>query len=306
MMWQWLVLGFVQGCDDGTPYEDIVGTNPTTVTNTGTSPGAACGNGVVERGELCDDGNTSSDDYCAADCLTAGQVTQLEGDVLGMWVSGQPQVFAVEEDGTAVPQEVNRGAPRLQHLGDACAIDTSGQVRLPGGGMASLPAGQVDCATHDANTCGVDGLGIVTCENGTVPDGEYVDVAVGVQNACGVAVDGSLECWGPTADEILVTSTGYERATGGTDPEFCAVLRGELWCSSGTGVVLPGANMVSAHVGRTVVCGLRDTRELECLIDFADTISIPGVLHASLYDRRVCVVTDLGQVLCRTFPLPAR
>jgi cysteine-rich repeat protein len=32
------------------------------------SPGATCGNGMVEAGEECDDGNTRSDDGCSAEC----------------------------------------------------------------------------------------------------------------------------------------------------------------------------------------------------------------------------------------------
>ncbi|MCP4445419.1 MAG: DUF4215 domain-containing protein [Myxococcales bacterium] len=30
---------------------------------------AICGDGTVQRGELCDDGNTVSDDGCRGDCL---------------------------------------------------------------------------------------------------------------------------------------------------------------------------------------------------------------------------------------------
>jgi len=50
-------------------------------TNNGTStslrattpcPSAACGDGVVDPGEVCDDGNTVAGDGCSADCLTAG------------------------------------------------------------------------------------------------------------------------------------------------------------------------------------------------------------------------------------------
>ena len=29
-----------------------------------------CGNGAVEEGEVCDDGNTADNDYCSADCLS--------------------------------------------------------------------------------------------------------------------------------------------------------------------------------------------------------------------------------------------
>ena len=41
------------------------------------TPTAVCGNAEVEEGELCDDGNTSDGDYCAADCLS---ITAVCGD----------------------------------------------------------------------------------------------------------------------------------------------------------------------------------------------------------------------------------
>jgi cysteine-rich repeat protein len=36
---------------------------------TATAPSPRCGNGQVEEGETCDDGNTSSDDHCPGDCV---------------------------------------------------------------------------------------------------------------------------------------------------------------------------------------------------------------------------------------------
>ena len=35
----------------------------------GGAAGASCGNGVVDAGETCDDGNTSDNDACPADCV---------------------------------------------------------------------------------------------------------------------------------------------------------------------------------------------------------------------------------------------
>ena len=37
----------------------------------GPCPEPVCGNGAVEEGEVCDDGNTEDNDYCSADCLSA-------------------------------------------------------------------------------------------------------------------------------------------------------------------------------------------------------------------------------------------
>lgn len=37
-------------------------------------PSPICGNGIVENGELCDDGNTLEDDLCASNCQCGGDV----------------------------------------------------------------------------------------------------------------------------------------------------------------------------------------------------------------------------------------
>ena len=37
----------------------------------GPCPEPVCGNGAIEEGEVCDDGNTADNDYCSADCLSA-------------------------------------------------------------------------------------------------------------------------------------------------------------------------------------------------------------------------------------------
>jgi CSLREA domain-containing protein len=41
---------------------------------------ATCGNGIVELGELCDDGNTSNDDCCPSACVPAASGTSCGGD----------------------------------------------------------------------------------------------------------------------------------------------------------------------------------------------------------------------------------
>jgi len=37
----------------------------------GPCPEPVCGNGAIEEGEVCDDGNNEDNDYCSADCLSA-------------------------------------------------------------------------------------------------------------------------------------------------------------------------------------------------------------------------------------------
>jgi cysteine-rich repeat protein len=57
----------VTGCPSGYHCEDV----PFALDRACVADPAVCGNHVVERGEVCDDGNTGSDDGCRADCLAA-------------------------------------------------------------------------------------------------------------------------------------------------------------------------------------------------------------------------------------------
>ena len=52
-----------------TPVATVTGTQAPTPTATSTPAGPVCGNGVIESGELCDDGNTINCDECPKNCL---------------------------------------------------------------------------------------------------------------------------------------------------------------------------------------------------------------------------------------------
>ena len=263
---------------------------------------AVCGDGVVEGAEVCDDGNTDDADFCAGDCRSAGEITVYNGQILGRWVTDQPQAFVLE-GGDAVAQPIDEGAPRLGHLGDGCGIDTAGRIVIPGEGATTvLGAGQVDCAVHAAGACGMTASGNVTCEDedAVVPNAGYVDVAVGNVNGCGVTRGGYLVCWGARSDRIVPESAAYSSVEGGRKPEMCGVAAGALWCSDEIG--LPGNDFVAALAGDGVRCGLHVTGLLECLVDEVDVIDLDGVVDAALYNRLLCMVTNQGAVDCRRIP----
>lgn len=58
------VAGFDAGRDSGTPSDVVVADTAEDAAR------ALCGNGVTERGEICDDGNNFPGDGCSADCLS--------------------------------------------------------------------------------------------------------------------------------------------------------------------------------------------------------------------------------------------
>jgi MYXO-CTERM domain-containing protein len=55
-------------CDDGNTHDD----DGCSATCQNEAPPTGCGNGMVEPGEQCDDGNTDNGDGCSAACLTEG------------------------------------------------------------------------------------------------------------------------------------------------------------------------------------------------------------------------------------------
>jgi cysteine-rich repeat protein len=66
------------------------------------APEAVCGNGVVENGETCDDGNTKSDDGCSAACVTDKDITPPE-DITNLMLSFKKdlETFIIVMDWTA-------------------------------------------------------------------------------------------------------------------------------------------------------------------------------------------------------------
>lgn len=85
--------------------------------------------------------------------------------------------------------------------GHACGLDPDNgdglcwgysigsDYRTPGP-WASVVAGELD-------SCFLDAPGVAACHSGAdVPDGPFLDLALGRDSACGVYTDGTLECWG--------------------------------------------------------------------------------------------------------------
>jgi TonB family protein len=57
---------------------------------------AVCGNGTVEAGEQCDDGNTAGGDGCSSVCRTEPKVVA-SNDLKGLRISGETQLDPSEE-----------------------------------------------------------------------------------------------------------------------------------------------------------------------------------------------------------------
>jgi TonB family protein len=96
--------------------------------NCGESPPAApvCGNGALELGEQCDDGNTASGDGCSASCRTepAQIATIAPGTIEGLRVSGETQI----RPSAATQQQMMRAAASGARGTVALCISRDGSV----------------------------------------------------------------------------------------------------------------------------------------------------------------------------------
>lgn len=207
-----------------------VGGSTTTTGSGGTASDPACGNGLLDTGEECDDEGTQNGDGCDADCA------EEDG-----WVclSGEPTVCEdVNEcsDGTAtchadaactnIPSsfecECNEGfVGNGYDCEDACEADPS---------TCSLPVEQV--VAGDNHTCALLEGGAVRCwgyangalgygNSNSIGDNELptadvnvggtvVQLAAGGAHTCALLANGTVRCWGTNNYGELGINDGNE------------------------------------------------------------------------------------------------
>ena len=133
-----------------------------------------CGNGAVELGEVCDDGNNSNGDGCAADCgsdescgngiTDAGEVCDDGNSVDGDGCSADCHTLETCGDGALDPGEVCDDGNNVD--GDGCAAD---------------------CASDESCGNGITDTGEV-CDDGNNINGDGCSADCQSQESCGDAV----------------------------------------------------------------------------------------------------------------------
>jgi len=114
--------------DDDTATQDDDATGDDDSTGDDDTQAAECGNGVVEPGEVCDDGNTHPDDGCSPDCDVKRIVTSLgvEGTNYDLGRDNAGNVYAIWKDGNAL----HFGRIEDQQLVDQETVPDSGGVHV--------------------------------------------------------------------------------------------------------------------------------------------------------------------------------
>jgi cysteine-rich repeat protein len=286
---------------------------------------AVCGNGVQESGEVCDDGNTATGDYCAADCASvtgfcgdgllqtnevcdqAGDTERCDGNcrvkpmltageafVCGLRTDGSVICWGREADTTLKPPEyafvqISAGS---QH---ACGIEPNGAVRC----------------------WGVDGLGETK-----PPDlGPFQQVSAGRWHSCALKPEGRIQCWGAgtTKIENCLFSEPYYECGQSMPPamDFVSVSASSFVDSCGLktdgGIVCWGYNtdyhkppedihFTSVVTGANNTCGLDDTGQIICWghYEAEELLSPPqgSFKQISVAITHACAVAEDGHVAC--------
>ncbi len=164
-------------------------------------PAVACGNGVIDAGETCDDGNTLGGDGCSATCqLTAGWVCPKAGALCSAAACGDKLVAGTEgcDDGNTVGGDGCSATCTVEPNAVCPPPKTSCRPMVCGDGIisgsekcddANTRAGDgcsADCqAVETGWTCPLQGTPCIeTCGDGKVVGGEQCD-----EGANGVPAD---------------------------------------------------------------------------------------------------------------------
>jgi len=238
---------------------------------------AVCGNGVLESGEECDDGNLTNNDGCSAGC-------RLEG------TCDVPWVVTAAADNTLTVQADTTGRPKRYNIG--CAY-TFGSPEIhftftaPVAGrwqFVVTPTG-FDSALAVTRTCGVPGDSLACVEENASGGTDTVVVSLDANETVFLVVDGygsSTTAQGPFV--LTGTVTPYAQLGAACDPTGqanecapglqCDLLTGSCVATvCGNGVVQPGEECDEGAANGTGTCSI-DCKRL------GDTCAAPFDLRA--------------------------
>ena len=231
---------------------------------------AVCGNGEVEEGEGCDDGNTIHFDACDRNCQVPDCLIpwyqDLDEDGIGgeqveLSCNGQRQLIDVggdcdDEDASLAQQKTWWADEDGDGLGDP----NSGEEHCEPPVGFVLNELDSDDGQHDASGC-------------------WSDVAIGRNHSCGLTSSGAIRCWGQEADGRLVTPAGNDFASITAGYNHTCALRQNgsavCWGKSANGVTQPPALTFS---------------QLDCGLDFCCGVSGSGLGNGRCFGRN-----DQGQ-----------
>jgi cysteine-rich repeat protein len=229
-----------------------------------------CGDGIVETGEQCDDGNRVSGDGCSSDCRIETPTPLVDGGVLLGMDGGTRDTTST--GGSSVPfLQVAVGdnhtcAVRVDSTLWCWGNNASGQLRLASTKNRLSPANvggtawnRVSCGQSHSCSLRTDGslscwgnnssgqLGDSTIGAGgqteVVGNSAWKSVSAGSYQTCGVQQDGTLWCWGDDTNgqlgigsldnqsaPVLVAGAGFAHVSASYLHACATKDDGSMWC----------------------------------------------------------------------------
>jgi cysteine-rich repeat protein len=281
---------------------------------------SGCGDGLLQAGEACDDGDADDGDGCTSDCVAtvgAGSVDVVGGGHHGCALDAAGAVSCWGLDDQAQCE-----APAGSFVGltagryHSCAWEADGEASCWGRALEGqldappLTAVQLDAGWY--HTCGVTPDGAAQCwgrdDDGesSAPEGFFAEVSAGYAFTCGRTMAGPAVCWGADdagqldapGDALVAISAGGSHTCGLRAADGTVACWG--WNEFGQATP-PGGSFVAIASGHSHSCALDAAGAIVCWgRDFYDQLSVPIGTWAGLTAGRfhTCAWDAAGHRSC--------
>jgi cysteine-rich repeat protein len=242
---------------------------------------AACGNGLPDPGEACDDGNLNNSDACTTRC----QRIAIAGGPSNTCAIHDGRVECWGENASLLgPGDVSRawspvtipstdGAIQLSvGYNHACAVLAGGSVRCWG----SNNGGKLGDGSFNDSASAVDVVGLM----------DAVQVAAGGAHSCALRSNGTVRCWGNNSVGQLGDATMLDSPTPVDVPNLANVVQLNSSATDFTCALLADATVscwgsdyaLSNSAEPAAVSGLSTVREIPSLAVQAQALLFDGSL----------------------------
>lgn len=219
-----------------------------------------CGNGVLDRGEVCDDGNIVSGDGCTPGCrpeLAAGGAhgcTLVGPSTLRCWglgaqgQLGRSDLVSIGDDEPGLGEGVHLGGEAIQlAAGDrhTCALMEAGKVRCWGAGYdGRLGYGNETTIGDDEHPLRAGDVNV---------GGAVRDLVAGYDHTCALMSTGNVRCWGSYHHHLGYPVRPEDNSFVGDDEDPASV-----------GDVDIGEPVIQLVAGYDHTCALIETGDVRC------------------------------------------
>lgn len=282
-----------------------------------------CGNGLVEHGETCDDGNQLLEHctYGELSCTVCDPTCNVVDGATSACGDGRVDVVAGEQcdDSNTESEACSYGETSCAVCLANCRVG-SGATSVCGDGVLDVVGGEA-CDNGGSNSdSGADACR-TTCELPSCGDGvvdtdegcdarslRWLQIAAADQYACGILVDGALRCWGAATyngGASTAPPAGTFTHVAVESHHACAVrTSGDVVCwgdELGDGETVPPAGQfLKVEVGSGHSCGIRLDGTIKCWGDPFLAAKAPTGTFRDLegYHDRACAITTSNVTVC--------